>query len=187
VAGVSADTRDDVFNPRRGSESSLTDEISRRSFGSAFDYQLVTLDAARFVPVGRNEMFAVHARAGFTTGAIPTTNLFTFSDRELRGYATVYYGTDILLAQAELRIPLGADRKFSVVTFADSGASRLRGGQSVSSSGVSSYDIGRCTLHNDLGVGPRFDIPQLGLRTLHLDFAKGSQGTHTSFGIGQSF
>ena len=43
------------------------------------------------------------------------------------------------------------------------------------------------TFHSDLGLGLRFDVPQLGLRTIRLDFAKGSQGTHTAFGIGQSF
>ena len=41
--------------------------------------------------------------------------------------------------------------------------------------------------HSDVGVGLRFDVPQLGLRTIRLDFAKGSEGTHTAFGIGQSF
>jgi hypothetical protein len=30
-------------------------------------------------------------------------------------------------------------------------------------------------------------VPQLGLHTLRLDFAKGTLGTHTSFGIGQTF
>ena len=187
VFGATADTRDNVFDPRRGFTSSISDEVSRTSFGSAFDYQIITLDAARFFPVGRNETFAIHARAGLTTGAIPATKLFTFSDQDLRGYSTVFYGTDILLGQAELRIPLTADRKFSVVGFADSGAVRIRGGTSISSTGTLSNDVGRFALHSDLGIGLRFDVPQLGLRTLRLDFAKGSEGTHTSFGIGQSF
>jgi len=33
----------------------------------------------------------------------------------------------------------------------------------------------------------RFDVPQLGLHTIRIDFAKGANGAHTSFGIGQSF
>jgi outer membrane translocation and assembly module TamA len=40
---------------------------------------------------------------------------------------------------------------------------------------------------SDAGVGLRFDIPQLGFKSIRLDFAKGAAGTHTSFGIGQSF
>jgi len=42
-------------------------------------------------------------------------------------------------------------------------------------------------LYGDAGFGVRFDVPQLGLRTVRIDFAKGVNGTHTSFGIGQSF
>jgi hypothetical protein len=30
-------------------------------------------------------------------------------------------------------------------------------------------------------------VPQLGLHTIRIDFARGVFGTHTSFGIGQSF
>jgi outer membrane protein assembly factor BamA len=187
VFGAGADTRDDVANPRRGFTASVADEYSSTALKSDFNYQIVTLDAARYFPVGRNATFAVHGRAGFTTGAIPATKLFTFSDQELRGYSTVFYGTDILLGQAELRIPLSADRKFSAVTFFDAGASRIRGGTAVATSTTPAYDVSKFTLHSDLGVGLRFDVPQLGLRTLRLDFAVGSQGTHTSFGIGQSF
>jgi outer membrane translocation and assembly module TamA len=52
---------------------------------------------------------------------------------------------------------------------------------------TTTFDLNRYTFHSDIGVGLRFDVPQLGLHTIRLDFAKGSQGTHTSFGIGQSF
>jgi outer membrane protein assembly factor BamA len=190
VLGLSADSRDDARNPRRGTEASIGDEISSTVLGSRLNYSIVTLDAARFLPVGRNATFGVHARVGATAGAVPSTKLFTFSDQDLRGYSTVFYGTDMLLGQAELRIPLTADRKLSIVTFGDIGAMRIRGGTSVVDNGngtITTYDYNRFTPHGDLGVGVRFDIPQLGLRTLRVDFAKGSQGTHTSFGIGQSF
>ena len=52
---------------------------------------------------------------------------------------------------------------------------------------TTTFDLNRYAFHSDIGVGLRFDVPQLGLRTIRLDFAKGSNGTHTSFGIGQSF
>jgi outer membrane translocation and assembly module TamA len=64
---------------------------------------------------------------------------------------------------------------------------RIRGGRGIDASGNATIDLSRFTWHSDVGVGLRFDVPQLGLHTLRLDFAKGSQGTHTSFGIGQSF
>ncbi len=191
VVGFRADTRDDIFNPRRGVSFSLSDEISSHAIKSDFNYTLVTLDVAKFFPVMRNATFGLHGRAGMSTGALPTNRLFIFSDQDLRGYSDPFYGTDILLGQMELRVPLTADRKFAVVGFAEDGGTRIRGGTSVTTdaSGMTTtiYDLNRYTFHGDVGVGLRFDVPQLGLRTIRLDFAKGSQGTHTSFGIGQSF
>ncbi len=190
VFGLAGDTRNDVFNPRTGFDASLSDEISNKAIGSDFNYQLITFDTAKFIPVGKDSTFALHLKAGTTTGAIPSSKLFTFSDQELRGYSDVFYGTDILLAQAEYRFPLTADKKFSLVGFMDSGGSRIRGGESVTSDGTTTTfvsNLNSFTFHSDVGVGLRFDIPQLGLHTLRLDFAKGSNGMHTSFGIGQSF
>ena len=191
VVGAGADSRDDIFNPRRGVNISLSDELSSHSFGSDFNYQLITLDGAKFFPILRNATLGLHGRAGISTGAIPTNKLFIFSDQDLRGYSDPFYGTDILLGQAELRVPLTQDRKFAVVGFVESGGTRIRGGKSITTdvSGLTTttFDLNRYTFHGDVGVGLRFDVPQLGLRTIRLDFAKGSQGTHTSFGIGQSF
>jgi outer membrane protein insertion porin family len=186
VAGFGADSRDDVFNPRRGALVNLSDEFSSHGLGSAFNYSIYVLDAAKYFPVMRKATFAVHGLAGLSTGAIPTNKLFIFSDQQLRGYSNPFYGTDELLAQAELRFPLTQDRKFSIVTFVESGATRIRGGTGVDSFG-NPIDLNPYAWHSDVGVGLRFDVPQLGLHTLRLDFAKGSQGTHTSFGIGQSF
>ena len=191
VLGAAADSRDDIFNPRRGVNISVQDEVSSHAFGSDFTYQLITLDGAKFFPILKNATLGLHGRAGISTGAIPTNKLFIFSDQELRGYSDPLYGTDILLGQAEVRVPLTQDRKFAVVAFAESGGTRIRGGTSSSTdaSGMTTttFDLNRYTFHGDVGVGLRFDVPQLGLRTIRLDFAKGSQGTHTSFGIGQSF
>jgi outer membrane protein assembly factor BamA len=191
LVGAGADSRDDVFNPRRGVNFTLNDEISSHGFGSDFNYNLITIDGAKFFPVLKNATLGLHGRAGISTGAIPTNKLFIFSDQDLRGYSDPFYGTDILLGQMELRIPLTQDRKFAVVGFAESGGTRIRGGKSTATdaSGMTTttFDLNKYTFHGDVGVGLRFDVPQLGLRTIRLDFAKGSQGTHTSFGIGQSF
>jgi outer membrane protein assembly factor BamA len=185
VLGLGADSRDDVFNPRRGVNASLSDEISSHAFGSAFTYQIITLDAAKFFPVAKNMTFGLHGRVGKSTGAIPTNKLFIFSDQDLRGYVDPAYGTDIVLGQAELRVPLTSDRKFAIVLFAESGATRIRGG--TSNNGTTLVNLDKYNFRSDVGVGLRFDVPQLGLHTLRLDFAKGKMGTHTSFGIGQSF
>jgi len=186
VFGLGIDTRDDVQNPRTGWNSSITDEVSSTSFGSAFDYSQYTVNIARFLPVLKRSTFGAHVRYGVTTGAIPVNKLFTFSDQDLRGYTNPFYGTNIALIQAELRYPLTADRKFSLVLFADDGATRIVGGRQINSDN-STTDLNGFIWHADAGIGIRFDVPQLGLRTLRLDFAKGTLGGHISFGIGQTF
>ncbi len=186
TAGIAADTRDDVQNPRRGWFTSLSDEVSLPALGSAFNYTIGTLDVSRFFPVLKNATLGLHALFGYSTGALPPNKLFTFSDQQLRGYADPFYGTNIELYQAELRVPLTRDRKYSIVLFGDDGGVRIRGGTQINSDSTTT-DLSAFTFHSDVGVGLRFDVPQLGLKTIRLDFAKGSQGGHTSFGIGQSF
>ncbi len=185
--GFGADNRDDVFNPRRGVNATFSDEISTPAFGSAFHYDQYVLDVAKFFPILKLSTLGFHLRGGTSTGAIPTNKIFTFSDQELRGYSDVFYGTDEALFQAELRVPLTSDRKFSVVGFTDSGGTRIRGASAGIDTNGNIVNYAAFTFHSDVGLGLRFDVPQLGLRTIRLDFAKGSEGTHTSFGIGQSF
>jgi outer membrane protein assembly factor BamA len=182
-----ADTRDDIFNPRRGVFITLSDEVSGHFAGSDFSYSIYQLDAAKFFPTIGLSTFGIHAKVGISTGAIPPNKLFTFSDQDLRGYSNPFYGTDEALFQAELRYPLSPDRKFSVVGFAETGGVRIRGAETAYDVNGNPVNLAQFTFHSDVGVGLRFDVPQLGLRTIRLDFAKGSQGTHTAFGIGQSF
>jgi len=186
VFGLGADTRDDIQNPRTGWSTSATDEVSNTFLGSAFDYSQITFNVARFFPVLKHSTFGVNFRYGVTNGAIPVNKLYTFSDQQLRGYTNPFYGTNIALVQAELRYPLTADRKVSIVLFGDDGATRIVGGTQLNSDN-STTDLNSFIWHADAGVGVRFDVPQLGLRTLRLDFAKGSLGGHLSFGIGQAF
>lgn len=188
VLGFNEDTRDDVFNPRRGLNATFSEEVSASILTSQFNYTLSTLDVAKFFPVFNNWTFGVHGVAGASTGAIPPNRLYTFSDQQLRGYDTVFYGTDEALFQAELRIPVTKDRKFTLAAFVDDGGVLIRGALPVYNAfGNLVEDPGRFTFYPDAGVGLRFDVPQLGLRTLRLDFARGNQGFHTAFGIGQSF
>lgn len=188
VLAGTTDTRDDVFNPHNGTLASLSDEISGPFLRSDFNYQLMTFDIARFFPIGSRVTLGTHVQLGRTTGAIPTNRLFTFSDQQLRGYNTVYYGTDANLFQLELRVPVTQDRRFAVAVFADDGATRIRGAAPIyDQNGNFIANLSNYQYHADVGLGVRFDIPQLGLRTIRLDYARGSNGGHTSFGIGQSF
>ena len=93
------------------------------------------------------------------------------------------------MGQIELRQPLTPDRKLTVAVFVDEHDYRIDGAEPLRNpytNRIESYP-GNFALVGDYGIGLRFDVPQLGLHTVRIDFAKGSQGTHTSFGIGQSF
>lgn len=186
---IPAATLDDIFNPRRGHNISFSETLSNPSIGSNFSFTQSVLDVAKFFPILKDSTLGLHGQARASTGAIPPSSLFTFSDQNLRGYDSVYYGTDTLLGQIELRKPVTPDRKFAVALFADEGAWRIRGAAPL----LDPYTNriigfpGNWAYRGDVGFGLRFDVPQLGLHTIRIDFAKGANGNHTSFGIGQSF
>jgi outer membrane protein assembly factor BamA len=187
--GTSPITTDDPYNPRRGWKAAFSEQISAPVFDSSFDYTETSFDVARYLPVLRAATFAIHGLYEFSTGVIPPNELFTFSDQQVRGYDTVFYGTDAFLGQVELRQPLTSDRKLSIVAFVDELDYRIRGAYpelDPYTSRVIAYPAD-WSLRGDLGIGLRFDVPQLGLHTIRIDFAKGANGAHTSFGIGQSF
>jgi len=187
--GFRVGTLDDPYNPRTGVSATLNEAISTPGLGSSFNFTQTTVDISRFFPVLKNATFGVHGVAQLSTGVIPPSQLFTFSDQQMRGYQQVFYGTDAYLGQAELRQPLTADRKLTLAFFVDELDYRIRGAQPLLdpyTNRIVGYP-GNWSLRGDYGFGFRFDVPQLGLRTVRVDFAKGANGTHTSFGIGQSF
>ncbi|MDQ2865553.1 MAG: BamA/TamA family outer membrane protein [Candidatus Eremiobacteraeota bacterium] len=188
--GTSTATIDDPFNPRRGYQAQLSSTISSPSIlRSSFSFTQDAANLSRFFPVLKSATLALHGLGQISTGVIPPSALFTFSDQQLRGYDQVFYATDAYLGQAELRQPLTADRKLSIVGFVDGLDYRIRGAQPL----LDPYTNriigfpGDWARVGDVGFGFRFDVPQLGLRTVRIDFARGANGTHTSFGIGQSF
>jgi outer membrane protein assembly factor BamA len=182
-------TTDDPYNPRRGWKASINFQISDPAFKSSFNYTETVVDIARYLPVLKSATLGIHGLYEFSTGVIPPNELFTFSDQQVRGYDTVFYGTDAYLGQIELRQPLTPDRKLSVVAFVDELGFNIRGGYpelDPYTNRVVAYPAD-WSLRGDAGIGLRFDVPQLGLHTIRIDFAKGANGGHTSFGIGQSF
>jgi outer membrane protein assembly factor BamA len=187
--GLSSVTLDDPFNPRTGWNAKLNTSLSEPAFGSNFNFTETTLDIARFFPILRSATIGFHLVGDKSSGVIPPSSLYTFSDQQMRGYNTVFYATDAALGQVELRQPLTADRRLTVAVFVDELDYQIRGAYPLLdpyTNRIVGYPAD-WTLVGDAGVGLRFDVPQLGLRTVRIDFAKGVDGTHTSFGIGQSF
>ncbi|HZV76362.1 MAG TPA: POTRA domain-containing protein [Candidatus Babeliales bacterium] len=182
-------TLDDPFNPRNGLKALLSSTFSTPAIGSNFSYTETTLDLAKFFPVLRDATLGIHGAAYDSTGVIPPSSLFTFSDQQMRGYNQVFYATNAYLGQAELRQPLALDRRITLAVFVDELDYRIRGAYPLLNpytNRITGYPSD-WALYGDAGFGIRFDVPQLGLRTVRIDFAKGLNGTHTSFGIGQSF
>ena len=183
-------TVDDPQNPRRGWNASIGTTISSTGvLRSSFNFTQTIINVSRFFPIAKSATLGLHLNPQFSTGVIPPSTLFTFSDQQLRGYSAVFYGTDTLLAQAEVRQPLTADRKLTIVGFVDGLKYRIRGAYPLRdpyTNRITAYP-GDWASVADMGLGLRFDVPQLGLRTVRLDFARGAYGTHMSFGIGQSF
>lgn len=182
-------TLDDPFNPRDGIKGLLNFTASNPAIGSNFSFTQTTLDLAKFFPVLKTATLGVHGAAYNSTGVIPPSNLFTFSDQQMRGYNQVFYATNAFLGQIELRQPVALDRRITLAVFVDELDYHIRGAAPLLdpyTNRVTGYPSD-WALYGDAGFGIRFDVPQLGLRTVRIDFAKGVNGTHTSFGIGQSF
>lgn len=187
--GARTVTTDDPYNPRTGINASINESYSAPSIGSSFTFTQTTLDMARFFPILHNATLGVHFVGDGSTGVIPPSSLFTFSDQQMRGYNQVFYGTDAVLGQVELRQPVLASGQLSIAIFGDELDYRIRGAQPILdpyTNRITSYPS-QWTYFGDMGVGLRFDVPQLGLHTVRVDFARGYNGFHTSFGIGQSF
>ena len=186
---VQSITLDDPFNPRVGVKALLNSTYSAPALGSNFRFTQSTLDLAKFFPVLKDATIGVHAVGYFSSGIIPPSSLFTFSDQQMRGYNTVFYATNAYLGQIELRQPVALDRRITLAVFVDELDYHIRGAYPLLNpytNRITGYPAD-WALYGDAGFGVRFDVPQLGLRTVRIDFAKGLYGTHTSFGIGQSF
>ncbi|HEY5427266.1 MAG TPA: POTRA domain-containing protein [Candidatus Tumulicola sp.] len=186
---LQTNTLDDPFNPRRGTNGSLSGMFSVPALGSNFKFAQTTLGIAKFFPILKTATLGVHLVLQGSSGVIPPSQLYTFSDQQVRGYNQVFYATDAGLGQIELRQPLALDRRITLAVFVDELDFRIRGAYPLLNpytNRIVGYP-GNWALYGDYGAGIRFDVPQLGLRTVRIDFAKGVYGTHTSFGIGQSF
>ncbi len=188
--GIQTNTLDDYYNPNRGLKASINEVVSLPGLGSSFRYTQTIADVAKFFPVKKTGgTLGVHGQLQTTTGAIPPNSIYTFSDQQIRGYDSIFYGTDTLFGQIEFRQPVTPDKKLVAAIFVDQLAYRIRGAVPLTdpyTNRIVGYP-GNWTLRGDYGIGIRFDLPQLGLHTVRIDIARGKDGTHTSFGIGQSF
>jgi outer membrane protein assembly factor BamA len=206
-AGLIRDDRDDPLSPRYGGTRSFSSEWSSKAFGSDYNYIKSDLDITRFFPVKHHSTLALHVNYGFSSGgaSLPYNNLFSLTDQQLRNTTFVFYGDREILGQAELRIPVTSDRKFTVAFFADAGDVPYV--TPVVGPSPSPTPIPPCGAHcppgpplsakvtyveapyhikADFGFGIRVQTPIVP-QPIRIDFAFGNGGHHVSFGLSQSF
>jgi len=198
-------TLDEYLSYPKGDVVSLNVEQALDFLGSDWDFTKYWLEARYYTPVTRigeifdidlgtedtPVIFAARVRAGFSSGEIPFMDqYFLGGDRDLRGYEEdEFYGTEMFLANFELRIPI--EQAFGLVFFYDAGNAwgdsdplidylyRTVGhGESRSSS----FDLS--DLHDSYGIGVRVRTP---LGNLRIDLAEGEYETYTHFGFGELF
>lgn len=157
------DSRNDRLFPQRGVWGALALEVADSALGGDVNFTSLTFDGRVYAPLGRNT-FAVRAKAARISETAPFYERYYLGGAySLRGFAergltALGWGTELLLAQAELRFPVAGNM------------------QSPSMSATLFFDLGSLktpkTAHDftaAAGFGFRAKVPILGL--LRCDFA----------------
>jgi outer membrane protein insertion porin family len=198
-------TLDEYLSYPKGDVVSLNVEQALDFLGSDWDFTKYWLEARYYTPVTRigevfdidlgtedtPVIFAARVRAGFSSGEIPFMDqYFLGGDRDLRGYEEdEFYGTEMFLANFELRIPI--EQAFGLVFFYDAGNAwgdsdplidQLYRTVGRGERRSSSFDLS--DLHDSYGIGVRVRTP---LGNLRIDLAEGEYETYTHFGFGELF
>jgi outer membrane protein insertion porin family len=177
LAGVT-DTRDDMYNPRRGAYQQLSMEVAG-AFGGA-RFRKYTTDHRRYVTVRRQNVFAMRLLAGTISGDAPYLEQFLIGGSEsLRGYRPDRFaGSHMAIMNAEYRFPLG--KSLMGVLFTDVGDAW---GGAIASDPFFQGDES-FTAHVGYGAGVRVQTP---IGPLRLDLGFSEDGTETHFGMSHMF
>ncbi|MFP4497209.1 MAG: BamA/TamA family outer membrane protein [Vulcanimicrobiota bacterium] len=180
-AGLGAlfDTRDDVFDPTDGVYIDADVTYGGKVLGGDYDYNKYQAELRKYFPIGkkRRSTIALRAWGGMIKGGTaPITETFYVGGADtIRGYLeNEFYGTRMVVLNAEYRFPIANIKYLKGAVFADAGNAWTPG-------------VSRSKIYKDAGVGLRIVFPTLGLGVIRLDYAVGERGGRTSIGIGQTF
>lgn len=157
------DTRDDRLFPRRGVWGALDFALADFALGSDVNFTSIVFDGRVYAPLGKNTL-ALHAKAARVSEAAPFYERYYLGGAySLRGFAErsltpLGWGTELLLAQAELRFPVAGNMQRPSMTatlFFDTGSLKAPKGK---------HDFTGAA-----GFGFRVKVPVIGL--LRCDFA----------------
>ncbi|MDQ7824797.1 MAG: POTRA domain-containing protein [Candidatus Eremiobacteraeota bacterium] len=169
------DTRDDMFNPLSGSYGNVSYQVAGGLLGGDNQFNKAQLEMRQYFPVGKNKCVALRAWGGILDGNAPTTDFFYVGGADtIRGYQeNNFYGTRMVVMNAEFRFPIAKIKILNGAIFADAGNAWFPGQPS--------------KLWTDAGVGIRLVFPTLGLGVIRIDYAFGQEGSRSTIGIGQTF
>ena len=124
--GALFDTRNDVFDPVEGWYLDADYTYGGKSLGGNYDYNKVTAEVRKYIPIGRRQRSTIALRAwgGSVTGrTAPITETFYVGGTDsIRGYnENQFYGNKMLVLNAEYRFPLANIKFLKGAVFADAG------------------------------------------------------------------
>ena len=179
--GALYDTRNDIFDPTEGFYADGAATLAGGMFGGKYDYQKYQVELRKYFPIGKKKKSTIALRAwgGIIKGKeeeIPVTETFYVGGTDtIRGYnQNEFYGTRMVVLNAEYRFPIANIKFLKGAVFADAGNAWFPGDKNKK-------------LYTDAGAGLRIVFPTLSLGVIRLDYSSGERGGKTSIGIGQTF
>ncbi len=168
ILARAVDTRDNIYNPSRGSYAMASGEFAGW-MGGDFDFNKYIIEGREYYPVGLNKVMAFRLMAGYATGTMPVNQRFALGGSEtLRGYKDDRFrGYKMILGTVEYRFPVA--KNFQGVMFTDAGMAWDKG-----------VDVEFDDIEYGYGLGLRINSP---LGPIRLDYAYGDKWRlHFSFG-----
>lgn len=180
------DTRDFPLDPSKGTYFEGEFELAPKLFGGSRTFAKLLLDFRRYIPQGKNTVFASRFMVGTAFGSVPIfENFFVGGAETLRGYTIDrFVGRHMVVFNAELRRRFR--KELQGVLFVDIGDA-FGGPNSLDLKAAQAGEPKRrdeLKLKVGYGFGIRFVTP-FGL--LRFDFGFGEEGQRTHFSVGSAF
>ncbi|MFN3800966.1 BamA/TamA family outer membrane protein [Belliella pelovolcani] len=157
------DTRDNIFQPKKGWNNSFSWMSFQSAIGSNFTFDQYAIDIRRYISTYNNQVLAIQSYLSFTTGNPPFQHISLIGGSDLmRGYFEGRYRDNhAIVQQLEYRLPVY--RNFGLVFFGSAGQVADR---------VSDFGWDRTRFGG--GIGFRYRLNPDGLN-IRIDIAYGDQ------------
>lgn len=167
------DSRDNIYDPKRGKRVSATVQWAGHGLGGDFDYYKFTGEYRNYKAIGNNQVIAFRARLGWAQGDVPYSALYTLGGADtLRGFEDDQFrGKKMYNATLEYRVPIF--NKVTGVLFTDMG-------DAWDAPHVIWYDDDK-SFNISVGAGVRISTP-IGPIRLDYGVSKDDNKFHFSFG-----